>query len=129
MSNAIAIRFQSDQSLLVKSAAISHLTILNQKVAEYDGYVRIRAKLVIGGLLEFTEYIEMGNDGQMIDYVYSFHWQNEQNQLIQRWDNADHFPKLPFAPHHIHWADGTVTGNPETPTLAFVLAAIEQRVA
>ena len=128
MSNTLVTRFHAHQSLLVKSTSVSHFIILNQKVAQYDGYVRIRAELVDSGLLEFTEYIEMDKDGQLIDYIYSFHWQDNQQQLVRRWDNADHYPQLPHAPHHIHQADGTVEGNPELPTLAFVLTVIEKQI-
>ncbi len=129
MNNILIARFQSHQNSLIESTAVASFTTLIQKVSEYDGRVRIRALLEDGGLLEFAEYIELDNDGKMIDYVYSFHWQNAQNQLIQRWDNVAHYPKLPFAPHHIHQADGTIVGNPEVPTLAIVLSTIEQHLA
>jgi hypothetical protein len=126
VNKILETRFQSHQNLLIESASVISFKILALKVSEYDGRVRIRAKLRDGGLLEFAEYIELNHDGKMIDYVYSFHWQNAQNQLVQRWDNVAHYPQLPFAPHPIHQSNGTVEGNPEAPTLASVLKNVAQ---
>ena len=33
---------------------------------------------------------------------YSYHWQNEQGNLIARWDNAAHWPDVATFPHHVH---------------------------
>ena len=128
MSNILTIRFQSQQTLLVGSVSVSQFTILRQLLRKHDGRLRIKATLMDGGLLEFSEYIKLDDENQISNHVYTFHWQNSKHKLIRRWDNAKHYPQLPHAPHHIHQADGTVEGNPEIPTLAFVLAAIEQRV-
>jgi hypothetical protein len=127
MNKVLIARFQAHHTLLIESASVTRFVVLKQKIAKSDGRIRIRAKLVDGGLLEFAEYIELDNDDQIVDHVYSFHWQDEQNQLVLRWDNVNHYPKLPFAPHHIHLADGTVKENPKTPTLTFVLREIERK--
>jgi hypothetical protein len=44
-----------------------------------------------------------------IKRVYSFHWQDADDSLRVRWDNAPHFPLLNTFPHHRHNADGTVS--------------------
>ncbi len=44
--------------------------------------------------------------------VYSFHWQENNDRLLLRWDNAPHFPLLSTFPHHRHNADGTVSEHP-----------------
>jgi hypothetical protein len=33
---------------------------------------------------------------------YSFHWQQNNGQLIKRWDNAAHHPEIETYPHHLH---------------------------
>jgi hypothetical protein len=35
-------------------------------------------------------------------YLYSYHWQDKNGQLIIRWDNAPHHTKLRTHPHHKH---------------------------
>ena len=128
MSEILIARFQHQQSLLVASHIIVEYIILAELIRKYDGYLRIRAKLFNGGLLEYAEFLELDNDGQIRDLKYSFHWQNAENKMVQRWDNAKHHPELLHAPHHIHWAHEIITGNPEIPTLDSVLHIIEQRI-
>jgi len=41
-----------------------------------------------------------------IDYRY--HFQDEQNNLIFRYDNTPHFPDLSSFPHHKHLCDRVV---------------------
>lgn len=127
MNESIAARFEVYRRLLVESPAVSHFIVVKQRVDLSRGHVRIRAFLADGGLLEFSEYI-MLNDDLLLQHEYSFHWQDAQRQLVHRWDNAAHYPHLAQAPHHIHHADGTIEGNPEIPTLAFVLRTIEQHL-
>lgn len=33
---------------------------------------------------------------------YSYHWQNKKAQMILRFDNSSHYPKLETYPHHQH---------------------------
>ncbi len=129
MNNILIARFQSQQRLLVASVSVSQFTILKQLMRKHDGRLRIRAKLMDGGLLEFSEYIRLDDNNQIRKHTYTFHWQDSEHKLIQRWDNARHHPQLHHAPHHIHWADETITGNPEIPTLDSILRIIEQRIA
>ena len=126
MNEIIIARFKSYQHLLVENASVSEFNITRQYITTDDGNIRIRATVIDGGLLEIAEYVALNDNHQIVEHSYTFHWQNAQNQLIQRWDNTDHFPKLPFAPHHIHRSDRTIEGNPELPTLSIVLSEIEQ---
>ncbi len=55
---------------------------------------------------------------------YSFHWQDTDNKLIVRWDNARHHKHVVTYPHHKHPGE-TVLKSSET-SLAEVLAYIEE---
>ncbi len=35
-------------------------------------------------------------------FKYSYHWQDQKGSMICRWDNAEHWPKIPTYPHHRH---------------------------
>ncbi len=37
---------------------------------------------------------------------YSFHWQDKNDNLITRWDNAEHWKDVETFPHHLHTKDG-----------------------
>ena len=34
--------------------------------------------------------------------AYSYHYQNSQNELVFRYDNAEHHPEILTFPHHKH---------------------------
>lgn len=36
---------------------------------------------------------------------YSYHWQNDKNELIARWDNQPHWKNIETFPHHKHEKD------------------------
>ena len=39
-------------------------------------------------------------------YIYSFHWQDKNGDLIIRWDNAPHYKNIKTFPHHKHTKNG-----------------------
>ena len=66
-------------------------------------FYRLRVYLSDGGRLEMVERIvESKKDGSIHPTKYSYHWQDQQGNVIKRWDNAPHFPDLEGFPHHIH---------------------------
>ena len=43
---------------------------------------------------------------------YRFHYMDERNNLISRWDNAPHHKELRTFPHHVHFPDGVKENKP-----------------
>jgi hypothetical protein len=127
MNRAIVAQLESYQRLLIESVVVARFVVVKKRIISDRGHIRIRATLIDGGLLEFSEHLVVEDDF-FVANTYSFHWQNNQQQLVRRWDNARHHMELPHAPDHIHYADGTIEGNPKTPTLALVLRVIEQHI-
>lgn len=63
--------------------------------------LRIRLRFNQTHLLEINEaIIVVDNQLKFLDYRY--HFQDEQNRLIFRYDSTPHFPNLPNFPHHKH---------------------------
>jgi hypothetical protein len=63
--------------------------------------LRIRLRFNGIHLLEINEAIVLtDNELEFLDYRY--HFQDEQNHLIFRYDSTPHFPDLPTFPHHKH---------------------------
>jgi len=66
------------------------------------------------------------------DYVienrrkYSYHWQDKENTLLIRWDNAPHWKSISTFPFHKHLGD-EVKSSSET-TLDEVLETIKQHL-
>ena len=53
--------------------------------------------------LHFKEYFVSGPEFKKI--AYSYHYQDAKNELIFRYDNAEHHPDLETFPHHKHIGD------------------------
>ena len=63
--------------------------------------LRIRIRFDAGHLLEISEAILADGDG--LDFLdYRYHFQDENNDLIFRYDSTPHFPEIPSFPHHKH---------------------------
>ena len=63
--------------------------------------LRIRVRFLNGHLLEVNEAIVIEAD-QLKHLGYRYHFQDQQNNLIFRYDNTPHFPDLKSFPHHKH---------------------------
>jgi hypothetical protein len=125
----IAAHFTEIEHLLLISPVISQFRIIRRRVQDSAGYIRLRAQLTDGGLLELSEYWVEQADGDFARRAYTFHWQNSAGDLIKRWDTAKHFPDLPSAPEHVHGIDGVSATSFEAPTLHLVLKEIEDKLA
>ena len=80
--------------------------------------LRIRIRFSKGFLLELNEAV-VAESGTMRHLGYRYHFQDERNELIFRYDNTPHFPELKNFPHHKHMERG-VTGC-EKPSILRVL--------
>lgn len=65
-----------------------------------EGFIRVRANLVNGDWLDFSELVRLSDTLEIINYRYQ--WLDKDKNHIQRWDNTPHFPHLENAPHHTH---------------------------
>jgi hypothetical protein len=84
--------------------------------------LRLRIRFTNGCLLELNEAVIV-QDNQLISLDYRYHYQDKQNRLIFRYDNAPHFPDLASFPHHKHLPDKTIESN--KPTIFQVLKETE----
>ena len=70
--------------------------------------------------LHFREYLD-GTEGYFSKLMYSYHYQDANEQLIFRYDNARHRPPLPVLEHK--HTSGQIIAS-QAPTLEAVLAEI-----
>ena len=87
-------------------------------IACISGYVVFRT----GWILEFDEIIEQEKT-QVIKRKYRYHLMDKVKQLIFRYDNVPHFPKIKSHPHHKHVKDKVIESN--IPSLLKVIDEIE----
>ena len=82
--------------------------------------LRIRVRFLNGHLLELNEAVVL-EANQIIHLGYRYHFQDQQNNLIFRYDNTPHFPDLKSFPHHKH-----LSNKVEEADMPFILNVIEE---
>ena len=86
--------------LLSDHELIQEYEILNLLHDEDFYYLRIKSYIIGGSILHIKIYLSDK------EYDYSFHWQKETGELINRWDNAPHHNDIKTFPHHQHTGEG-----------------------
>jgi len=80
--------------------------------------LRIRIRFQNGHMLEMSEAIVSESDN-LKRLGYRYHFQNDQNEIIFRYDNTPHFPGLDNFPHHKHLPEDVV--GTEVPAIVNVI--------
>lgn len=63
--------------------------------------LRIRIRFSEGSLLELTEAVVV--ETELLRHLgYRYHFQDQENRFLFRYDNTPHFPELDSFPHHKH---------------------------
>ena len=70
--------------------------------------LKIRLRFYFKYLLSISEAL-IAVDDQAMAIDYRYHFQNEQNNLIFRYDNTPHLPDLPSFPHQKHLPDRVIS--------------------
>jgi hypothetical protein len=72
--------------------------------------LHIRVRFQRGQMLEWNEAV-IGDEGRVIHLAYRYHFQDEGNKLVFRYDNTPHFPRLKAFPNHKHLPDDVIPAN------------------
>ena len=98
-------------------------------IAILDSFIEIIASYDIkkyrqyGGAYELVAVVYLVDNSSLHirDYLfidgsrkYAFHWQDQKQNLIRRWDNAEHYPHLASFPFHVHTPDAVEDSPPMT---------------
>jgi len=96
--------------------------VVDETIPNVQGIVEGRIRFWDSSLLEFVEVLEV--KGFVLGKAeYAYHYQDRDNQLIFRYDNAPHHPNVPNFPHHKHVNNGIESAIP--PHLGDVLREID----
>ena len=100
---------------------VEQLTV-RETIPGREGFVGGRLRFYDGSMLEFIEVlVEEVFILQKTEYTY--HFQDRNDKLIFRYDNAPHYPELLTFPHHKHRPDGVESAEP--PHLGDILREID----
>ena len=85
--------------LLDASPVVENYEVLDFQTFGDGWYYKIEVQLEDHSVLHAREYADEEERN------YSYHWQDEKNQLRVRWDNAPHHGHISTHPHHKHVED------------------------
>jgi hypothetical protein len=114
--------FQYIDNILVLSSIVKSQDVRVEKRTPNEGFLRGDVFFKDGSRLHFRELVTTEPDVQLVSYTY--HYMRADESMIFRYDDSDHFPNLPSAPHHKHIGDNDVTAS-QPPNLQSVLKEIE----
>ena len=110
--------------MLIESSFVVDFNIGRKEIFNNKVMFRLVASLTNGDNIELFEFLEETEE-TLIPKKYSFHWQDAQGVLVERWDDAPHHRELENFPHHIHLCNGLIKPNDFIPTILDFLARIE----
>ena len=109
----IADYFETIKERLLIVSFVADFKISKQVDRSKNGHFRARVTFTDNSQLEFSEFVEQNADDEIQVVTYSYHWSDENDNIIRRWDNTPHFPKLKNFPHHVHVKeDDVISGKP-----------------
>lgn len=73
--------------------------------SENKGYIRCKIVFTNNYSLSFMELIDIEKP---VKQKYSYHFKDDDNNLMFRYDNAEHHPKLNTFPHHKHLPNNVI---------------------
>ena len=117
----IAEYFETIKDHLFVVSFVADFKIIKQADRSKNGHIRARVTFTDNSLLEFSEFVEQNADDEIQLITHSYHWSDENDNAIRRWDNTPHFPKLKNFPHHIHIGENEVA--PGAPINIFAVLA------
>jgi Family of unknown function (DUF6516) len=107
LPDALRLYFEEVESALQKLKDVYVEVYQEEILADDRANLRIRVRFAQGCLLELNEAV-MIEAGVIRHLGYRYHFQDERNELIFRYDNTPHFPGLNTFPHHKHLQAGVL---------------------
>ena len=127
MTAKIREYFDAVERLFLLSPVVLSLQVREREERLQEGFIRIRAVLSNGDLLEAFEFVVATPDA-MQTLTYRIHWQQEDGRLKQRWDNAPHHRAIPTFPYHRHLGSVDHIESSEPMTILKALAFLEVEI-
>ncbi|NIA31751.1 MAG: hypothetical protein GWP06_17810 [Actinobacteria bacterium] len=96
------IKYLRDLEIAVLGLENAYVEYYEEEVLAEDRVnLKIRIRFESGHLLELNEAVVVAK-GHIAHLGYRYHFQNERDDLVFRYDNTPHFPELASFPHHKH---------------------------
>lgn len=117
--------FETVRALLVATPFVRTFSLETDQRSDSIGFLRGDLTFLDDSHLHFREYVRQADDASPERYMYAYHYQQAEGQLVFRYDNTAHHLDLPTAPHHKHLAHPARVVPATPPNLETVLREIE----
>ena len=125
MTAQIAEYFDRIERQLLLSPVVLALQGREREERLQEGFMRLRATLSNGDLLEAFEFVALAPAGVQT-LTYRIHWQRDDGRLRRRWDNAPHHQEIATFPHRVHRDVAENVAPSEPMTILQALACVER---
>jgi hypothetical protein len=82
--------------LINSSSIVKNYEIQDFKEDRNFYFLKLKITFIDDSILFVKEFVSQ------TEYLYSFHWQDKQDNLLIRWDNYPHHKEISTFPHHKH---------------------------
>jgi hypothetical protein len=127
MTTTVSAYLDDVERAFLLSPVVRSVQVREREERLQEGFIRLRAVLSNGDLLEAFEFVVATSDA-LQTLTYRIHWQQRDGQLKRRWDNAPHHKEVPTFPHHVHVGPAEHIEPSEPMTLLKVLVLVEGEI-
>jgi hypothetical protein len=127
MTTTVRAYLDDVERAFLLSPVVRSLQVREREERLQEGFIRLRAVLSNGDLLEAFEFVVATPDA-LQTLTYRIHWQQEDGQLKRRWDNAPHHKEVLTFPHHVHVGLAEHIESSEPMTILKVLVLVEGEI-
>jgi len=116
----ILSRYLESVELMVNGLKHAYVEKYEEEILTDDRVnLKIRIRFTNGYLLELNEAVNA--EKHTINHLsYRYHFQDDRNRLVFRYDNTPHFPDIESFPHHKHTKNMVLPGT--RPSISDVMA-------
>ena len=123
----ITVYLRSIENTINSSSVVRTSSLYKDEREDEILFLRGDIRFTDGSYLHFREFVQIKVDLPPNPYTYAYHYQDVEEKLIFRYDNAPHYPELPSAPHHKHIGEKDVI-SASPPNLEEVIHEIERLI-
>jgi Family of unknown function (DUF6516) len=127
MTSTVSAHLDDVEQAFLLSPVVRSFQVREREERLHEGFIRLRAVLSNGDLLEAFEFVVTTPDA-LQTLTYRIHWQQGDGRLKRRWDNAPHHKEVPTFPHHVHVGLTEHVESSEPMTILKVLALMEGEI-
>lgn len=111
---------------ILDNPSVINLSFDSTATDEHRGFWKAKITFRDGSSLHLFEFVLIGDDEAKVD-KYRYHYQNKENELVFRFDDAAHHKDVETFPEHKHKGDEVV--DAERPEISKVFDLVTEHTS